>query len=125
SGSVVSRSSIPSSSWGPSSPGSGNAWTSAAPTPPRTRSGRSSTSRLRSARSDGRQLWDDLSSMGSESDGEQAPHSRWSARGVRQRVRWMVDTLGSTHVEAAQTHVEFAELKRRLEKIDAEQSRAL
>src|SRR3954453_4860610 len=66
--------------------------------------------------------------MGSESDGEQAQQPRWSPSGVRQRLRWMVDTWGSTHVEASQTRRELAEqraeFERRLEKIDAEQSRA-
>ncbi len=66
--------------------------------------------------------------MGSQPDGERSRVS-WGASGVRRRVRWMLDTFSSTHVNSAETRRELAahgaELARRLERIDAEQRRTL
>ena len=66
--------------------------------------------------------------MGSQPDGEQ-PRALWSASGVRQRARWMLDTFSSTHVNTAEARRELAaqgaELARRLARIEAEQERTL
>jgi putative methyltransferase (TIGR04325 family) len=57
------------------------------------------------------------------------PRVPWSVSGVRQRMRWVIDTFGSTHVNTSETRRELAaqsaEITRRLARIDAEQERAL
>jgi putative methyltransferase (TIGR04325 family) len=64
----------------------------------------------------------------SSRDGEQ-PRVPWNVGGVRQRMRWVIDTFGSTHVNTAETRRELAaqsaEITRRLARIDAEQARAM
>ena len=64
----------------------------------------------------------------SSHDGE-PPRVPWNVSGVRQRMRWVIDTFGATHVNTSETRRELAaqsaEITRRLARIDAEQERAL
>jgi putative methyltransferase (TIGR04325 family) len=67
--------------------------------------------------------------MGSQEDGEQPPRLPWNASGIRQRGRWVINTFQNTFINTAEARRELAEhraeLDLRLERIDAEQGRAI